>query len=220
MDIVKIGKRLEIGEEIELKVIAGGRVFRMMCSPNDLEELLIGFSISEGLSENPEVYVEGDVGVIENVKETILSINSSGCIGIYVDENIGRVFPKREFKIDQVLSSLRVIETELYRRTRAYHTAAVINERIYCSYDVGRHNAVDKAIGKAYKNGVDFSESYLVLSGRITKGIALKCVRAGIPLVVSKAAILNSAIEVCEKSGLSAVSLASGIAVNNGAIDL
>ena len=220
MDVVRIGRQLEIGEEMELKIIVGSRVFRMMCSPNDLEELLIGFSISEGLSENPKVYVEGDVGIIENVRETYLSINSSGCIGIYVDEEVKKVRPKRKFKVDEALKSLGVIETELYKRTRAYHTAAVINEEVYKSYDVGRHNAVDKAIGKAYKNNVDFSESYLVLSGRITKGIALKCVRAGIPLVVSKAAILNSAIEICRKSGLSAISLASGIAVNCGAIEL
>ncbi len=219
MDVVKIGNPLEIGEEIELKVIVGSRVFRMMCSPNDLEELLIGFSISEGLSDNPRVYVEGDVGIIENVKEAILAINSSGCIGIYVDGEVGKVNPGRRFKMSEVVESLEVIETDLYKRTRAYHTAAIINEDVYKSYDVGRHNAVDKAIGKAYKNGVNFSESYLILSGRITKGIALKCVRAGIPLVVSKAAILGSAIEVCRKSGLSAISLASGIAVNLGAIE-
>ncbi len=220
MNIVKVGETLELGKEIELKVIAGGRVLRLMCSPNDLEELLLGFAISEALSDNPKVYVEGDVGVIDNVREAFTMINSSGCIGIYVEEEVGKVFPSKRFKFDEVVKALEIIDTDVYKRTRAYHIAAVVGDDVHVSYDVGRHNAVDKAIGKAFKNGEDFSKTFLVLSGRISKGIALKCVRAGIPLVVSKAAILDSAIEVCKNSGLSAISLASGIAVNNGAIEL
>ena len=68
--------------------------------------------------------------------------------------------------------------------------------------------------------GIDLSRTFLLLSGRISRGIAMKCVRSGIPLVVSKAAILDSAIKVCEKSGLAAVSFATKVVVKGEAIDV
>ena len=68
--------------------------------------------------------------------------------------------------------------------------------------------------------GIDLSRTFLLLSGRISRGIAMKCVRSGIPLVVSKAAILDSAIKVCEKSGLAAVSFATNVVVKGEAIDV
>ncbi|MFN3383448.1 MAG: formate dehydrogenase accessory sulfurtransferase FdhD, partial [Archaeoglobaceae archaeon] len=82
-------------------------------------------------------------------------------------------------------------------------------------HDVGRHNAVDKAIGLALLNKANLQESFLVVSGRISLGIAMKCANAGIPLIVSKAAIFDSAIDFCERTGLSAVSFATNIAIGN-----
>ena len=87
-------------------------------------------------------------------------------------------------------------------------------------YDVGRHNAVDKAIGSALLKGVDFSKVFLLLSGRISRGMVMKCARVGIPLIASKAAILDSAIDVCEKSGVAAVSFATNIAIEGEALML
>jgi len=219
VEIRDIGERLEIGKEIEFKVIIGGVVTRLMCSPENLEELLIGFAITEGLSSNPKVFVEGDVGIIENIENVNFSINTSGCIGVYTENDFGRVTPRRKFTIKEIMEKIKILNNDVYKKTRAYHISAVVGKSVVSmAYDIGRHNAVDKAIGMAYKKGVDFSQHYLVLTGRISKGIAIKCVRAGIPLVISKASIFDSAIDVCKKSGLSAISIASGIAINNGAI--
>ncbi|NOY10969.1 MAG: formate dehydrogenase accessory sulfurtransferase FdhD [Archaeoglobi archaeon] len=219
MEIIEIDRPLEIGEEMELKVILGGNVIRIFCTPVQLEELITGFLLSEGLSAEPKVIVEGDVAVAMVDKGFSTSINSSGCAGIYVDEPLQKLEPKVRFSLSSVREYLTELEADYYRRTRAYHTALIVSDgKIAKGYDVGRHNAVDKAIGMAYRYGVDFSRSFLMLSGRITAGIAKKAIRVGIPLVVSKAAILNSAIELCERYGLSAISFASGIAVNSGAI--
>ncbi len=222
MEIIKLGESLDVGSEIELKIIVGNRIIRLFCTPDSLEELVIGFLLTEGLSENPNVIVEGDVAIAEVSKEFSLSINSSGCAGIYVDEPLKKLNSSVKFSIEEVRERLFELEGDHYRKTRAYHTALVIEKGGSCvkAYDVGRHNAVDKAIGKAYKNGFDFSRSFLLLSGRITAGIAKKTIRARIPLVVSKASILDSAIELCNKYGLSAISFATGIAVNCGAISV
>lgn len=220
MEIIEIGKTLEIGKEMELKIILNGRVIRVFCTPAHLEELVTGFLISEGLSSNPRVIVEGDVAVAMVDRGFETTINSSGCAGIYVDEPLGELNPKVRFNIDRIREYLKELEEEYYRKTRAYHTAMVVSEsgEIAKSYDVGRHNAVDKAIGIAFKRGFDFEKSFLLLSGRITAGIAKKAIRTGIPLVVSKAAILDSAIDLCRKYKLSAISFATGVAIDSGAI--
>lgn len=222
MQIISIGKSLEIGREFEFKVIAGERVIRLFCTPSNLEELVTGFLITEGLSEKPEVIVEGDVAVAKVEKRFETLINSSGCAGIYVDEEISPIKPEVKFSIDFVKSFLGELEEEYYSRTRAYHTALVVNDKgeFVKAFDVGRHNAVDKAVGMAYRRGFDLGKSFLLLSGRITGGIAKKAVRAKIPLVVSKAAILDLAIDYCRKYNLSAISFATNIAVNSGAIDV
>ena len=222
MKIIEIGERLEIGREIELKIIVGGRVIRVFCTPTHLEELVTGFLLSEGLSKNPDVIVEGDVAVAQSDVNFTTSINSSGCAGIYVDEPLGRIVPEVKFRVDEVMKFIPELEEDYYRRTRAYHTALIVQNggEFVKSYDVGRHNAVDKTIGMAYRKNFQFHRSVLILSGRITAGIAKKAVRVGIPLIVSKASILDSAIELCRNYGLSAISIASGIAVNSGAIQV
>ncbi|WP_456369254.1 formate dehydrogenase accessory sulfurtransferase FdhD [Geoglobus sp.] len=220
MEIIEIGRTLEIGKEMELKIILNGRVIRVFCTPPHLEELVTGFLISEGLSSDPKVIVEGDVAVAMVDRGFETTINSSGCAGIYVDEPLGTLSPKVRFDINYVRGYLKELEEDYYRRTRAYHTAMVVSEsgEIAKSHDVGRPNAVDKAIGIAFNRGFDFEKSFLLLSGRITAGIAKKAIRTGIPLVASKAAILDSAVELCRKHGLSAISFATGIAINSGAI--
>jgi len=220
MEIIEIGEKLELGREIELKIIVGGRVIRVFCTPSHLEELVTGFLLSEGLSKNPNVIVEGDVAVAQSDVNFTATINSSGCAGIYVDEPLEKIVPEVKFKVEDVMKFIPELEEDYYKKTRAYHTALMVQggEEFVKAYDVGRHNAVDKAIGMAYRMNFDFRRSFLVLSGRITAGIAKKVIRIGVPLIASKASILNSAVELCKEYGLSAISIASGIAVNSGAI--
>ncbi|MBE8540118.1 formate dehydrogenase accessory sulfurtransferase FdhD [Geoglobus acetivorans] len=222
MEVFEVGKRLEIGKEFEFKIIVGNRVIRLFCTPVNLEELVMGFLITEGLSSSPEVIVEGDVAVAKVDRNFDTAINSSGCAGVYVDEKLNPVKPGFRFSMSFIEDFIEKLEGDYYRRTRAYHTALIVSKNgdFVRAFDVGRHNAVDKAIGLAYRNRFDFSSSFLLLSGRITAGIVKKCIRAGIPLVVSKAAILDLAVDYCKKYGLSAISFATGLALNSGAIEV
>jgi FdhD protein len=80
--------------------------------------------------------------------------------------------------------------------------------------DVGRHNAVDKVIGKGLLAGVSFARSFLISTGRLSADIVVKCAMAGIPLVASKAAPLESGIVAAEMSGLTLVGFARGSRLN------
>jgi len=197
-----IGEPLEIAQEREITFIINGVPSKFACTPKMLKELAIGFAISEGIAEKIE-----DIEV--KILEDSVVIKANG-----VKRGFKKIEPRVKFKLEDLKRSLSLIEIEEYRKTRGYHVAVVVGRNsFFRAYDVGRHNAVDKAIGLALLNGANLEESYLLLSGRISLGIVTKCLNAGIPLVVSKAAIFDSAIEFCEKTGLSAVSFATNIAV-------
>ena len=79
----------------------------------------------------------------------------------------------------------------------------------YQAIDVGRHNAFDKVVGRACFDGIDLSSHFLLSSGRQSAGMVMKAARAGIPLVATKTAPLNTGIEAAEKTGICLVCFVS-----------
>lgn len=68
--------------------------------------------------------------------------------------------------------------------------------------DVGRHNAMDKVIGRAVLTRQDLSGLVALLSGRISFEMALKCVRAGIPILAAVSAPTSMALELARELNL------------------
>lgn len=229
MKIDRIGKPLEIAKERRFTLIINGFPYHIMCTPLDLESMVLGFIVTEGFVnciDKIEYFklnnekLEATVKINKNT--SIPEIRSSGCIGVYKqDEELKKVYAKNKYSIEELRNSLTFLDIKEYKKTRGYHVACIVGKDglIKRAYDVGRHNAVDKVVGMCLKENVDFSDVFLLISGRISRGMALKCVRAGIPLIVSKAAILDSAIDICKKTGLSAVSFATNLVVKGGALD-
>jgi len=80
----------------------------------------------------------------------------------------------------------------------------------FCMEDVGRHNAVDKVIGRGLIEGENFTRSFMISTGRLSADMVIKCARAGIPLVASKAAPLESGVLAAEMNGLTLVGFVRG----------
>lgn len=74
--------------------------------------------------------------------------------------------------------------------------------------DVGRHNAMDKAIGQALLKRLDLTRLVALLSGRISFEMALKCVRAGIPVLAGVSAPTSAALELAQEMNLTLVGFA------------
>jgi len=229
MEIDRIGKTLEIAKEKQFTLIVNGFPYHIMCTPFDLESMILGFIITEGFVNCIDEIEHFDLD-LEKLKAVVRTgknasqpeIRSSGCIGVYKEnEELKKVYAKNKYGLKELKNSLTFLDIDEYKRTRGYHVACIAGKEglIKRAYDVGRHNAVDKVVGMCLKENVDFSEVFLLISGRISRGMALKSVRAGIPLIVSKAAILDSAIEVCKKTGLSAVSFATNLIVRGEALE-
>lgn len=86
-----------------------------------------------------------------------------------------------------------------YRTTRGSHAALIIDhdlEAISFAEDVGRHNALDKAIGKAFLNKTLSEAAVLVLSSRISYELVQKASKAGLPVIISNSRPTALAVDI------------------------
>ena len=101
----------------------------------------------------------------------------------------------------------------LFQATGACHGAALFaadGTLLACGEDVGRHNALDKAIGKVILAGGDLSEAVAVLSGRAGYELVIKLLRVGCPVTVSVSAPSALAFDLCREAGATLVGFARG----------
>ncbi|HVW29829.1 MAG TPA: formate dehydrogenase accessory sulfurtransferase FdhD [Polyangiaceae bacterium] len=115
------------------------------------------------------------------------------------------------------LESLLCDEQRVFRETGGTHAAALarVDGRLSClREDVGRHNAVDKAVGRMLLDAVDASELALVVSGRSSFEIVQKAARARIPVVVAVSAPTSLAVDAARRSGVTLIGFARGTAFN------
>jgi len=106
----------------------------------------------------------------------------------------------------------------LFRRTGGLHAAAIFDAEgrlLWLREDVGRHNAVDKAIGAALREGrLPLSRSLMLVSGRAGFEIAQKALRAGIPILAALGAPSSLTLELAQATGMTVVGFLQGDRAN------
>lgn len=227
-----------IVREVPVTLFLNGKEFvTLLCSPDSLEELAVGFLCSEGILQQPPdlksininseeglVYIEATVSQTE---KTLINRYNTACYGrdrsiFYFINNIKNVSTvKTDFiKITpgQVLTLTDRLEqmSLLFRETGGVHNAALCNnvEVILFYEDIGRHNAVDKIFGKSFLSGITLEDKLLIFSGRISSEILLKAAQMGIPIIISRSAPTALAIDIADKLGITVVGFAHGDKLN------
>lgn len=102
---------------------------------------------------------------------------------------------------------------ELYQHTGGVHAAALFNtsgDVIVLCEDVGRHNAVDKAIGHCLLRRISLEDKILFCSGRLSYEMATKAVRLRLPMVASVSAATALAVQIAERFNLSLIGYLRG----------
>jgi FdhD protein len=197
-------------------MLNGSPVTDMVASRDQLRELGAGYVITEGLARCVDtVELDGDQILVyshaccdpgKKERET----GSSGGTSFLSDlPPIGsdiRITP------DDVVSITQEIETELWRKTGGVHCSVLWQEGrlVAKSSDVGRHNTVDKLVGHAVLNNVDLSRCVIGCTGRQPAGMVRKCVRAGIPVIVSRAASTDKGIATAAAAGITLIGFSRG----------
>jgi FdhD protein len=227
-------------EPLEIRV-NGAPVTVTMRTPGHDLELAAGFLLTEGIIESrdeigvlrlsdPEMGAKSNVVEVElkdrpfdtaNLQRNFFAASSCGICGKASIEAIrrrGLVPPDREFNVDpRVLCGLpEKIRSEqaVFARTGGLHAAALFDAMgnlLALREDIGRHNAVDKVVGWAMREGrLPLSRSILMVSGRGGFEIAQKALAAGVPVMASVSAPSSLAVKLARELGMTLIGFLRG----------
>jgi FdhD protein len=193
----------ELIGEAPVRISVQGRPYAtLLATPGEADALAAGFCLSEGLITDPNdlaaVRVAGD-GFQAQVTMTNRRLEAIGhrlanrCRPDDPDFDLSDVAPLGQGPMYDPASVRGKIEAldelqPLRRRTRAAHAAALYDadlNLLSVAEDVGRHNALDKAVGKLMLGGGFHRISLLVLSSRISFEMVNKAARARVAVVVA-----------------------------------
>jgi FdhD protein len=228
----------EVASELPVRLMLNDQPFvTLLCTPTELEEMTVGFLLSEGILQRRADIVRLEVSRTEPLVRIALSslppeweklfdtrAIASGCGKGITFTNYDRL---RDRRIDiqgpllslddirRLLGTFRNISS-LYLETGGVHSAALSDGKdiLFFSEDIGRHNAVDKLIGKAFLKDVAIANKVLLTSGRVTSEIVTKAGRNRFPVLISRAAPSCMAINYAEDMGITLVGFARGDRMN------
>ncbi len=226
--------RDDIVVESSLEIsVRGEEVVTMLSSPADRKALAVGFLRSEGIiggagevgeiilqeeGKRVDVRLESERVELEEYFQRKRALTSSCGRASAVLERLEGVEVEEDgdsrFRPDVITGLMKQLQrrSDLFRRTGGSHTAALASndELLYLAEDIGRHNAIDKVIGKAVMNGLELSDLILLTSGRLSSEMVLKAVRSSIPIVVSRSASTTLAMRTARVSGLTMIGFVRG----------
>jgi FdhD protein len=205
----------------------------LMATPADLQDLAVGFAITEGVAGPSEILAvtetRTDAGVLIDLAlapagrvrrarpRGLEGRSSCGLCGVQRLADAVRPLPQvssgQTFSHTAVHGATEAISDlqSLGRLTRATHAAAFARADgalVMVREDVGRHNALDKLAGGLVRAGLDASNGFVVVTSRCSFEMVEKTARMGCPMIVAVSAPTDLAIRKAEEAGVTLIALA------------
>ena len=227
-----------VREHTLILVVGGRRLLRLQCLPNDVEDLAIGLLATSGLlsfrAPVPAVrYEPGKSEVhldLHPSDETIARLQESLTLGSGCGSALS---PTKEFdpfecerKIDTafrvpaaaITEAMRdfMRRSEIFRETGAVHSAAIACNASIVAFaeDIGRHNAFDKVIGACRRQGIPLYDKLGLVTGRLSLELVAKAVPSSLPVLVSRGAPTDAAVDLAARANLTLIGFARADRMN------
>ena len=228
----------QIAEEAPIALVYNGVPHVVvMASPANLEDLALGFSLTEavigsaaelgGIEIQPEqsgysIYLSVPperVVMIEQSRRNMTARTGCGLCGAETIEQAMRAVPKVKagqkvgrHAVAHALKELPALQT-LNAATGATHAAAwatLDGELQLVREDVGRHNALDKVIGALAARGFDAAQGFAVITSRASYEMVQKAAMAGIGLLAAVSAPTALAVRIAGEAGVTLAGFVRG----------
>jgi FdhD protein len=225
----------QVAVEEPLEIRIGGRpVAITMRTPGHDEELALGFCLSEGLApvaaKPPAdlaantVEVEAPAFDFDRLRRSFYTSSSCGVCGKGALEAVAVDSPRVESELGLAGDLLAALPERLrtaqpaFAVTGGLHATGLFDaggELLCLREDVGRHNAMDKVVGWAFREGrLPLSQAVLCVSGRLSFELVQKAAVAGCPLLVAVGAPSSLAVELAADRGVTLCGFARGGRLN------
>ncbi|PFD38484.1 formate dehydrogenase family accessory protein FdhD [Bacillus cereus] len=202
----------------------------VVCTPNYIEDMVIGFLISEGIISSykdiEELWIQKESGIVHVKSSKINPLYQTLYNKRYVTSCCGKsrqgfVFVNDAAKAKKLhdihititpeecfhlMTSLQQSSTT-FRQTGGVHNTALCDRKniLLSRMDIGRHNALDKIYGHCLRNNISVQGKIIAFSGRISSEILLKVSKIGCEIVLSKSAPTKLALQLAHDLGITVV---------------
>lgn len=225
-------------KEYALTIILDGEEFiTLLCTPSSLDCLAVGFLLSESIIKSKadikRIRIDEEKGIAEvNTFDSSLIAKklhgkrtmTTGCgkgTTFYnaVDSlNCRKVSGAAELNAHNILDLMKDFNkrSELFLNTGGVHSVALASDTgiILFHEDVGRHNAMDKIVGEASLKDIELYDKVVLTSGRVSSEMLIKAAKGQIPVIVSRSAPTDLAVELAGQLGITVIGFARGQRMN------
>ena len=192
-------------EETEVTLTANGLLIeRFHCTPEALRELATGHLFCRGL-----ITAAGEIGSIEIRQESVEEYT----LEVELKEGESpRTVPDHSCALPSIEKLRALTRTffncaEKYKRHGGIHCSALYDGTRFVAQfeDVGRHNALDKVVGRALMDGIGPAGLIYFTSGRVNSEIASKAAVCSFPLIVSRSITTTRACRIARERNIAVI---------------
>jgi FdhD protein len=202
----------------------------LVCSPEYIEDMVIGFLASErvirGMEDIDDIWIQVKEGFAHvktkylnhfyekfhskryitsccgKSRQSFVFLNDARMSHYFKEVNVKLTYEECFHLMEEMQKS-----SSVFIKTGGVHNAALCSKygMILSRIDIGRHNALDKIYGYCLRNQISLKDKVLVFSGRISSEILTKVAKIGCEVVLSKSAPTDLALELAEELGITTV---------------